>query len=145
MGEWQIRILGGILMSHSYRKNVFGSWFNTSHKMKNWRTQENQRLRHNAKQLIANCSDYDALVVPVLNDYDTLWGSPNEGRRHYQAKPLLNQCEVDLEKAIRRAYRWNPELIEKRIEEVKEDYKHNGKNCNCYSNKKSFYWILKRK
>ena len=135
-------------MSRSYRKNVFAS-FVSGGGMKAWRSQENRRLRHNAKQIINTCEDWDNLIIPILNDYDTLWGSPNDGRKKPWSKPYLNQCEVDLEKWIRWSYRWyahNPEVVERRIREYKEKYIHGSKYCYCYDNKRnSWYWKLKRK
>ena len=134
-------------MSRSYRKNVFGSWGSSS-SLKGWRTQENRRLRHNAKQLINTCLDFDNLIIPVLNDYDTLWGSPQDGKKRPIPVPFLNQCEVDLEKDIRRAYRWyefRPDLLEKSIERAKKRYVHGSYECDCYSNKRGWYWRMKRK
>ncbi len=125
-------------MSRSYRKNVFGTWYGY-HSLKAWRTQENRRLRHNAKQLINNCEDYDALVIPVLNDYDTLWGSPNDGRKKPWDVPLLNQCEWDAHKyrhhfGILGWYSSRYELKDGHLDP-----------CKCYSNKRSYYWELRRK
>lgn len=108
--------------------------------MKAWRTQENQRLRHNAKILINNCLDYDALIIPVLDDYDTLWGSPQDGRKHWQEKPLLNQCVVDSYNHYHRRFWWarvTPTLL--KAGEHDEDY------CNCYGNKRGWYWKNLRK
>ena len=122
-------------MSRSYRKNVFGTWYGYK-SMKAWRTQENRKVRHHSKQLINSCEDYDALIIPVLNDYDTLWGSPNDGRKKPWDVPLLNQCEWDAHK-YRHVYRWiycRDELVDGHLEK-----------CTCYSNKKTYYWELKRK
>lgn len=134
-------------MSRSYRKpycSILGL-----RSMKRWRTQENRRLRHNTKQLINNCLDYDALIIPVLNDYDTLYGSPRDGRNRYQKKPLLNQCEVDFEKVKQRIYVWyehSPEDIAEAIKRNEKDYIHGGKHCECYSNKRhAWYWKVRRK
>ena len=142
MEELLVRILGGILMSRSYRKNVYASIFG-SRSMKAWRTQENRRLRHNAKQLINICNDYDNLIIPVLNDYDTLWGSPQDGTKHLVKKPLLNQCERDSEKwrmQVNR-YSWGGGRHELNKEGHLKNY-----SCSCYSNKRSaYYWCVKRK
>lgn len=125
-------------MSRSYRKNVFDSTVCYSRKaMKAWRTQENRRLRHKAKQLINTCLDYDALIIPVLNDFDTLWGSPRDGANHIIPLPALNECEIRLHRLVMshgpRVYRWYT-------------YKDGHfKYCYCYSNKKSYYWKAKRK
>jgi len=138
-------------VSRSYRKNVFSCMVcHGIHAMKEWRTKENRRLRHNAKQILNTCKDYDELIIPVLNDYDTLWGSPQDGRKRYVKKPLVNQCEVDLQKAIHFVYRWyerHPQsTIEEIIEKEKQRYVHGGKHCDCYTNKKhSWYWEAKRK
>lgn len=137
-------------MSRSYRKNVFSCIVcHGIHAMKQWRSKENRRLRHNSKQLINTCEDYDALIIPVLNDYDTMWGSPQDGRKHYVEKPALNQCEVDLEKAMHRARRWyfdRQDILDKRIEKERKSYIHGSKYCDCYSNKRySWYWKVKRK
>lgn len=125
-------------MSRSYRKNVFGSWVSPP-SMKAWRTQENRRLRHNSKLLINNCKDYDSLVLPVLNDYDTLWGSPQDGRKKPWPQPLLNQCEWDAHKYRHSYNRWgwyNPHY------ELKNGHLD---PCHCYDNKRQWYWQLKRK
>lgn len=117
--------------SHKYRP--FDSWC-SSKSMKAWRTKENQRLRHNAKQLINNCEDYDALVIPVLNDYDTLWGSPQDGRKHWQERPALNQCEVDAQKYNMMGKYYHTEI---------KDGHH--PHCSCYGNKRGWYWKMLRK
>lgn len=124
-------------MSRSYRKNVFATWVH-SKRMKSWRTQENRRLRHNAKQLINTCEDYDRLIIPVLNDYDTLWGSPNDGRKKPWDKPLLNQCEIDHHKYV---HCWGLLYRYARDEYDGAHYK----DCVCYDNKKGEYWKVKRK
>ncbi len=80
-------------MSRSYKKSSYDSW-HSSKAMKAWRTQENRRLRHNAKQIIDTCEDYDVLIIPIINDYDTLWGSPQDGRKFYLEKPYVNQCNL---------------------------------------------------
>lgn len=124
-------------MSRSYRKNVYGTWYGYK-SMKAWRTKENRRLRHNAKQLINTCEDYDSLIIPILNDYDTLWGSPNDGRKRRWKVPLINQCEWDAKTHHNRWYLWS----------LKDRYKLiNGHhdNCQCYGNHKAYYWELKRK
>jgi hypothetical protein len=101
--------------------------------------------------MINTCEDYDALIIPVLNDYDTLWGSPRDGRNRWQETPYLNQCEVDLERAIKRIYRWygearTEEQLAGRIERERKEYTHGGKHCNCYSNKRhAWYWKVRRK
>jgi hypothetical protein len=112
-----------------------------------WKSQENRRLRHNAKQLINTCEDYDALIIPILDDYDTLWGSPQDGRKWYQEKPLLNQCEVDFGQTCQDAYKWysNDLAFAKRIKSYIEYYKHGGRGCNCYTNKRGWYWKNLRK
>lgn len=123
-------------MSRSYRKNVFGSWVN-NHSMKGWRTQENRRLRHNAKQLINNCEDYDKLVIPILNDYDTLWGSPQDGRKHPWDVPLVNQCEWD-------EHRYNNRFGPRPWRKLFKD--GHLKPCGCYHNKRGgLYWKMRRK
>ena len=128
-------------MSRSYRNNVYDSYVCYSRKsMKAWRTQENRRLRHNAKQLINNCEDYDKLIIPILDDYETLWGSPQDGKKHIIDPPALNECELyrhDLEmrwgKGDEYLDRWYP---------LKNGHL---KDCKCYSNKHSYYWKCKRK
>ncbi len=134
-------------MSRSVKKRNFTSW-HSSKSMKAWRTQENRRLRHNAKQIINVCDDYDVLIIPDIDDYDTLWGSPQDGKKHYWARPHYNQCEVDLERAKQRIYRWceeRPDLIPIRIKEEEKRYKHGGRNCDCYSNKSGWWWKNMRK
>lgn len=128
-------------MSRSYRKNVFDSYVCYSSKsMKAWRTQENRRLRHNSKQLINTCEDYDALILPVLDDYDTMWGSPQDGKKHIIYKPALNQCDLDYYEYVRKGSSWN-------VFAIRYHGYANGhfKDCRCYSNKRSYYWKVKRK
>lgn len=132
-------------MSRSYRKNVFGSWVN-SRSMKEWRTQENRRLRHNAKQLINTCEDWDNLIIPILNDYETLWGSPQDGRKRPWGVPLMNQCEWDSHKWKHSYTRyWAAERLEEYY--GLDDSGHfKNKECQCYHNKRNaYYWRLKRK
>ncbi len=125
-------------MSRSYKKNVFGAW-TSAPSMKSWRTQENRRLRHNAKQLINTCLDYDKLIIPVLNDFDTLWGSPHDGRKHYIGKSALNQCAVD-EQRYKATWGYSPFKSFNG-----EHYTKSSKCCRCYTNKRSWYWRTKRK
>lgn len=126
-------------MSRSYRKNVYGTWYGY-HSMKSWRTQENRRLRHNAKQLINTCDDYDALIIPVLNDFDTLWGSPNDGRKHLWEVPLLNQCAWD-------AHKWKHSFTYRYGSyDLNEEGHFEKRTCQCYENKRNgYYWRLRRK
>lgn len=133
-------------MSRSYKKRSYSSWC-SSKSMKAWRTQENKRLRHNAKQIINTCEDYDALIIPVINDYDTLWGSPQDGRKHYVPKPYMNDCEIRFGERCRDLYRFHTEVgtIEKKIRQYIEYYKHGGRWCNCYTNKRGWYWKNLRK
>jgi hypothetical protein len=135
-------------VSRSIRKRAFGSWHSGS--MKEWRTKENRRLRHNSKQLINNCEDYDALIIPVLNDYDTLWGSPQDGRKFYQETPLLNQCEVDFYNLDYQRWRWirykDVNLFQMMYDpNAKYKGEHPNEYCNCYHNKRSSYWKNRRK
>lgn len=123
-------------MSRSYRKNVYGTWYGYK-SMKAWRTQENRRLRHNAKQLISTCEDYDNLIIPILDDYDTLWGSPNDGRKRRWKVPLINQCEFDSHKCEQE---WG--YLSKSVQLNKDGHLS---NCQCYGNHKAHYWELKRK
>jgi len=125
-------------MSRSVKKNSFGSW-HSSKSMKAWRTQENRRLRHNSKQIINICDDYDVLIIPDIDDYDTLWGSPQDGKKHYWEAPLANQCEVDL---------YEHQLRTGRDEWYTRYYGFNKghfRNCRCYSNKHNWYWKNLRK
>lgn len=127
-------------MSRSYKKHVFSSWGRSS-SMKEWRTQENRRLRHNAKQLINNCLDFDGLIIPVLNDYDTLWGSPKDGRNYYMEIPLLNECEID-------SYEYRTQQGPSRADWHDKFYKFDGEhyaNCRCYGSANSFYERTRRK
>lgn len=128
-------------MSRSYRKNNFDSYVCYSRRsMKAWRTQENRRLRHNAKQIINNCLDYDKLIIPVLNDYDTLWGSPQDGRKHYIEVPALNQCEIDHYEYL---LRWGTDRgWYNRYYGFKDGH---YRKCRCYYNKRNWYWKTKRK
>lgn len=128
-------------MSRSYRKNVFDSYVCYSRKsMKAWRTQENRRLRHNSKQILNTCEDYDALILPVINDYDTLWGSPQDGTKHIIYPPALNQCEIDFHYYVLRGDSW--------INFAKRYYKYRKghfSKCRCFTNRRSYYWKAKRK
>lgn len=130
-------------MSRSYRKNIYDSYVCYSSKsMKQWRTKENRRLRHNAKQLLNTCLDYDALVIPVLNDYDTLWGSPQDGRKRYVPPPYLNQCLVERHESYHSRSLSSAEFSDRFW---KFDGEHYTRWCTCYGNKKSRYWKLRRK
>jgi hypothetical protein len=114
--------------------------------MKQWRTRENRRLRHNAKQIINICENYDNLIIPVLNDYDTLWGSPQDGRKRYIPKPALNQCELDLQRYLISSFRWYGTISEERLDKLVNSFRHGGRDCECYSNKRHCsYWKIKRK
>lgn len=128
-------------MSRSYYKNSFSSMVCHSRRaMKAWRSQENRRLRHSAKQLINSCEDYDNLIIPVLNDFDTMWGSPIDGRKFYVKKPLLNQCEADRHKL---KHGWSSRWFGKKEKDF--DGQH-YKKCTCYSNKRgAWYWKTRRK
>lgn len=115
------------------------SW-HSSKSMKAWRTQENRRLRHNAKQIINICEDYDALIIPVLNDYDTLWGSPQDGKKHYVEKPLVNQCQIDSQ-----SWDYRNKWLTKPRKLLGNEEHYVGRKCYCYSNKLSYYWKNLRK
>lgn len=124
-------------MSRSYKKNVY-STFISSNGMKEWRTHINRKLRHKAKQLINNAKDYDAMILPILDEIGDLWNSPLDGKKRWQKKPYLNQCEVDKERYYN-SYGSLPSWREKY-------YVENTKHCNCYPNKRySWWWRLKRK
>lgn len=129
-------------MGKSYRKPY--SSVCSSKGMKEWRTQENRRLRHNAKQLINTCEDYDALIIPVINEYGTLWSSPQDGRKWYYDKPLMNQCEIDFQRHKLR-FGTNGEWAKTYWGFDGEHYTKSVRACTCYSNKRSWYWKLRRK
>lgn len=128
-------------MSRSYRKHAFDSYVCYSRRsMKEWRSGENRKLRRRSKQLIDSCIDFDNLILPVLNNFDTLWGSPQDGRKHYIKTPYLNDCEV-------RAYRDITELGYD-LDRLRRWHGFNGEHfryCRCYNNKRSYYWKTKIK
>jgi hypothetical protein len=124
-------------MSRSYRKNIFDSYVCYSRRsMKAWRSQENRRLRRTSKVLIDNCEDFDSLILPVLNDFDTLWGSPQDGKKHYIDAPLLNECEFRRHERMMKGF-FN-------IVNYRFDGEH-YESCECYTNRRSYYWKLTRK
>lgn len=114
-------------MSRSYKKHSFGSYV-AGNGMKAWRTQENRRLRHKSKQMVNTCIDFDGLILPDINDFEGLWSSPRDGKLHYVEAPLINQCEFD--NVSSRNY-W-------RMYKLNSQGHH--QYCNCYYNKRGWYW-----
>lgn len=126
-------------MSRSYKKNVFGNWY-SYHSMKEWRTEQNRKLRHGAKQIINTCEDWNELHVPVLKEVSNIYDSPRDGRTWPWKVPLLNQCAVDIHDYLYTRY------TEDRLNRHFEIKDNHFKDCRCYSNKRhSSYWKIKRK
>jgi len=82
-------------MSRS-RKKVSISTINAG-SMKWWRRSVNKILRSRSKQLLRTCRDYDALIMPVIDEAGTLWDSPRDGRGATFWKPFTWHTERQAE------------------------------------------------
>jgi hypothetical protein len=125
-------------MSRSLKKRPFYTYHGTH--MKPWRSSVNRRLRHRCKQLINACTDFDNLVMPLPNDVATLWDSPRDGKMHWMEKPLVNDCEWEEFDWQMRGFTF--------FRTQRENFAktgHHGDRCNCYHNKRGWYWRTMRK
>jgi hypothetical protein len=122
-------------VSRSYKKEPYESCESGSFKA--WKQCCNQTYRHECKIKINTCDDWDALVLPLFRKKFDIWDSPKDGRMHREEVPALNQCEVDSQKYKCAGFRLSSSLVE-----LKDGHKI---SCNCYTNKKSWYWKMMRK
>jgi hypothetical protein len=123
-------------MSKSYKKNPFFSCRVGS--FKSWKQEINRTYRTKCKQLINNCKDWDNLIIPIIDEVGNFYNSPKDCYGRYQEKPFENQCLIDeYERLICWEYhfKWRYTLNKKR----------HHKYCNCYGNKRGWYWKMMRK
>jgi hypothetical protein len=126
-------------MSRSRKKHPFSAIAGGS--MKPWRQSVNQVHRHRAKQLINTCRDFDRLLLPTKDETGNLYDSPRDGKMRWQEKPLINDCEWE-------EFRWQVRYGNSRLTfNGREHYEKTGHHlrCNCYGNKRGWYWKMLRK
>lgn len=123
-------------MSRSYKKEPYESC--NAGSFKAWKQLWNKIHRHRCKIKLNTCKDWDSLVLPIFDESSNIWDSPKDGRMRRQEIPALNQCELDLES---RARYYGRDWAVRRWK-FKDGH---FESCECYSNKRSYYWKMMRK
>lgn len=120
-------------MSRSYKKQPYPTYKKSREERQIW----NRILRHNQKQKINNCLDWDGLILDVktkINADPYIYII----YRYRYSTPAFNECEI----AYQNAKLHHPSSATRTF---KLDKNGHNKYCNCYSNKRSKYWKMMRK
>jgi phosphoribosylformylglycinamidine (FGAM) synthase-like amidotransferase family enzyme len=126
-------------MSRSKRKFPVGAFCNAG-SMKLWRRSVNKRLRHNCKQKLNTCRDWDSLILPVIDEDGNMYDSPKDGRYHIKEKPDDDECFRDNQVGwLYSSYKG------KWYERYPLNEQGHHDSCNCISNKNGWYWKSFRK
>lgn len=63
----------------------------TARSEKEWKRDNNRKLRSRSKQRLGNTLDPDALVLPLMREVSNVWSGPKDGRQMFdpQKHPKL--------------------------------------------------------
>lgn len=109
--------------------------------LKSWKQVTNRAFRSRCRQIINTCLDWDELVIPLINEVDTIWSSPKDSYKCYrgQKKPYEDECFRHQQKWY--CWGWSKD----RWTEMFKAKNGHKKNCECLSNKNNYYWKAFRK